>query len=281
LWLSTGSYTGNGADNRNITGIGFQPDIVIVRYDDNTHAILRTANMPADRAKRITNNSALGADLIQAFLADGFQVGTQPHVNQSGRLYHWIAMRAVANVQYGSYTGNGADNRNLTGIGFSPEWLLTMGDGQADIYRPGAVAGDASYDIIGANSVANRIQALLADGFQLGSNNNVNQNGRTYYWIAFNAGAKVNVGSYTGNGADNRNVTGLGLGPSFLWIKRDNARQGPWRSASVAGDRTQYWGATASAANRIQALLADGFQVGTDQDVNQNNQAYYYIAAAP
>ena len=47
------------------------------------------------------------------------------------------------------------------------------------------------------------------------------------------------------------------------------------------GDRTQYWGATASAADRIQALLADGFQVGTDQEVNQNNQTYYYIAAAP
>jgi hypothetical protein len=280
-WLATGSYTGNGSDNRNITGVGFQPDIVIIRYDVDTDAIVRTASMPADRAKRLTDNSALSADWIQAFLADGFQVGSQPHVNQNGRLYHWVAMKAGANVQFGSYTGNGTDNRSLSGLGFAPDWLLTMGDGEADVFRPGPVTGDNSYEIISTNAFGNRIQALEADGFQLGNDADVNQNGRTYYWIAFDETTKVNVASYTGNSNDNRNITALGLAPEFVWIKRNNARQATWRSGSVAGDLSQFWGATASASNRIQALLADGFQVGTDQDVNQNNQTYYFLAAAP
>ncbi len=280
-WLATGSYTGNGTDNRNITGVGFQPDIVIVRYDDNTDAIIRTANMGAGLSKRMTDNTALQANFIQSLIADGFQVGTAAHVNQSGLLYHWVAMKVGANVQIGTYTGNAADNRNITGVGFQPEWLLTMGDGEADIFRPFALAGDNSYDIIGTNAVANRIQAAIADGFQLGSDNNVNQSGRAYYWIAWNATSKVSAGSYTGDSADNRNITGLGGSPSFVWIKRLNSRQGPWRSASVVGDRTQYWGATSSAADRIQSLIANGFQVGTDQEVNQNNQTYYYLGLAP
>lgn len=277
----TGSYTGNGVDNRNITGIGFQPDIVIIKYDGNTDAIIRTANMPADRAKRITDGSLLGADWIQQFLADGFQVGTLSHVNQSGRVYQWIAMKAGVNVTYGSYTGNGVDNRNITGVGFQPDWLMTMGNGQEDIYRPGPLGGDASYTSIGTNSLTNRIQGWLADGFQLGSDANVNENARTYYWIAFDAGSKVKTGTYTGNGADSRNITGLGITPAFAWIKRLDTTQSPWRTNIVAGDRSLFWGATGPGANSIQSLLADGFQVGTDAGVNHNGQTYYYIAAAP
>ena len=280
-WLATGSYTGNGADNRNITGVGFQPDIVIVRYDDNTDGIIRTANMGAGLSKRITDNTALQANFIQALLADGFQVGTAAHVNQSGLLYHWVAMKVGTNVQVGTYTGNGADNRNITGAGFQPEWALVMGDGAADSFRPFALAGDNTFDIIGTNAVANYIQAAAADGFQVGSDDNVNQSGRAYYWIAWNATSKVSAGTYTGDSADNRNITGLGGSPAFVWIKRLNSRQGPWRSASVVGDRTQYWGATSSAADRIQSLIVNGFQVGTDQEVNQNNQTYYYLGLAP
>ncbi len=280
-WLATGSYTGNGADNRNITGVGFQPDIVMIKYDGNTDTILRTANMPADQAKRIADNSALGADWIQAFLADGFQIGTLPHVNQSGLTYQWIAMKAGVNVQYGSYTGNGVDDRNITGLGFTPDWLMTIGDGEEDIFRPGPVAGDASYTMIGTNSINNRIQALIADGFQLGADNDVNQNTRTYYWIAFDAGTKVKTGSYTGDNSDSRNITGLGIAPSVVWIKRLGVRQGPWRTNIVAGDRSLFWGATGPAADRIQSLMVDGFQVGTDQEVNQNSQTYYYLGLAP
>lgn len=280
-WLATGSYTGNGVDNRNITGIGFQPDIVIVRYDDNTDGIIRTANMGAGLSKRITDNTALQGDMIQSLLVNGFQVGTAAHVNQSGLLYHWVAMKVGTNVQIGTYTGNGADNRNITGAGFQPEWALVMGDGAADSFRPFALAGDNTFDIIGTNAVANYIQSATADGFQVGSDNNVNQSGRAYYWIAWNVGTKVAAGSYTGNGADNRNLNTWGITPTYVWIKRANSRQGPWRSSSVVGDRTQYWGATSSAANRVQSLIAGGVQLGNDAEVNENTQTYYYLGLAP
>ena len=32
--ISTGQYTGNGVDDRAITGIGFQPELVIVKVQN-------------------------------------------------------------------------------------------------------------------------------------------------------------------------------------------------------------------------------------------------------
>jgi hypothetical protein len=62
------------------------------------------------------------------------------------------------------------------------------------------------------------------------------------------------------------------------WVKRDDTYVAVWRPFSAAGDRTLYWGATASTTDRIQALQADGFQVGTNAQVNTNGSTYYRLA---
>jgi hypothetical protein len=280
-WFATGTYTGDGTDNRDITGVGFQPDVVIIRYDNNTAPVIRTADMPADRAKRITSNTSLQPNYIQSFLADGFQVGSNSNVNQSGRLYHWVALKAGANVQIGTYTGNASDNRNITGVGFQPDWVITMADNEQDVFRPGPVSGDASYLMNGAGSTTNKIQAMLADGFQVGSHSDVNLSGRNYYWIAFDATAQVVTGTYTGDANDNRNITGLGITPGLVWVKRSATTEGVWRTDTVSGDRTLYWDAGGAVTNRIQSLLADGFQVGTNAEVNGLGATYYYLALRP
>lgn len=269
-------------DDRTIGGLPFQPDIVIVHSDNNNEqASIRTADMAADRSKNLTTNGALTANEIQSFTSDGFVVGSDDDVNESGVTYYWTAMKEGTNVQTGTYTGNGVDNRNITGVGFQPDWLMTIGNGEQDFFRPGPLAGDASYQLNANGTTSNRIQALQADGFQLGSNADVNQNTRVYYWVAFDVTANVAVGSYLGNSADSRNITGLGLDPDFVWVKRLAARQSIWRTDAIAGDRTLFWGAGAPVADRIQSLIADGFQVGTNQDANQNNQTYYYLALEP
>ena len=38
----TGTYVGNGADNRQITGLGFQPDLVIIKVNLGQQAVGRT-----------------------------------------------------------------------------------------------------------------------------------------------------------------------------------------------------------------------------------------------
>lgn len=279
-WLATGTYTGDGADNRAIAGAGFQPDIVIIRADDNIAPVIRTSAMSGDASKVISTAGALAPNLVQSLTADGFTLGTSSRVNASGTTYWWVAMKTGANVAVGSYTGNGGDDRDISGLPFRPDWLITMGDGRNDWFRPGPVSGDRSYQINGAGSASNRIQRLRADGFQIGSNRDVNQNGRDYYWIAFNTTAQVEVSSYRGNRSDDRAID-AGIPPAFAWVKRYNAREGVWRTDRIGSDRTLYWDAGSPTADRIQSFSGTSFIVGRDQEVNQNNQTYYYLVATP
>ncbi|MGA2286222.1 MAG: hypothetical protein ABSG55_08135 [Dehalococcoidia bacterium] len=275
--LATGSFTGSGVDDRQISGVGFQPNVVVVKSATTRVAIIRTSTMNGDAAKILGDTGALAADLIQSLDADGFTIGTDVRVNNSGEAYYWVAMKAGCDLVVGSYVGNGADNRSISGVGFQPAWVVTLGDGNDSVFRPGPISGDASFLMTGTAKAANRIQAVEADGFQIGADSTVNQMGVTYHYIAWAASTRVSVGSYTGNGADNRSITGVGFQPLMTWIKRDNASQPVWRPASLAGDATLYMNGTAATANRIQALQADGFQVGTASQVNYNGSVYYRL----
>jgi hypothetical protein len=88
----------------------------------------------------------------------------------------------------------------------------------------------------------------------------------------------VTAGTYVGNHNDSRSITGIGFEPLVVWVKRAGTRASVWRPASLSGDASLSWSATALGSDRIQALEPDGFEVGTDQDVNTNNQTYYHLA---
>jgi len=278
MLLVTGSYLGNGTDNRVISGVGFQPDVVIIKAVTNRAGVIRTSTMSGDRSKNVTSNGALSSNVIQSLTADGFTVGTDTTVNTSGTTYYWVAMKTGNDLTVGSYVGNGADDRSITGAGLQPVWVVTLADGDDSVFRPGPAAGDASYLMNGTAVVTNRIQALQADGFQVGSSVNVNENGTTFHYIAWAASSRVSTGSYTGNGADNRSISGIGFQPQMAWIKRSDAQASVWRPQIVSGDATLFWTATAAASDRIQALQADGFQVGTNAQVNTNLSTYYRLA---
>jgi hypothetical protein len=276
--LATGSYVGDRTDGRQITGLGFQPDVVIIKAERNRSGIIRTSTMVGDRSKVLTSTGSLQSDRIESLDADGFTIGRNNDVNQRNQTYHWVAMRAGSDLAVGSYTGDGSDNRSISGVGFQPVWVITMGDGDDSIFRPATVSGDGSYRMRSTGKLTNRIQALEADGFQVGSNRNVNESGTTFHYIAWAASSQVLQGAYTGNGHDNRSITGVGFQPEVAWIKRDTANYSVWRPASVSGDRTLYWRATSASADRIQALEPDGVQVGRNNEVNRNNTLYHGLA---
>jgi hypothetical protein len=275
--VATGSYVGNGQDDRLISGVGFQPDIVIVNCDCSRPTIIRTSTMSGDASKVFTGAGALQSDRIKSLDSDGFTVGRNNQVNRNGDTFYWVAIEAGADISLGTYTGNGNDNRAITGVGFQPEWVVTMGDGQQAWFRPGGISGDASYRVNNPGSAVNRIQALLSDGFEVGSHNNVNDAGLTYHYIAFNGSSSIEVGSYTGDGTDDRDITGVGVRPDFLWVKSDSGSDAVWRPDSLSGDATFAWDA-GSAANQIQAMFNGGFQIGSNAAVNASGMTYYYLA---
>lgn len=276
--VATGSYTGNGADNRTISGLGFEPDIVIVKGASALAAVLRTSQTTSDLAKPMTATAA-AANLIQTFGSTSFQVGTNTMVNQSGTVYRWIAIQAKpGTLEIGSYTGNGSATRTVTGVGFSPEYLAVLTTtAAAPVETFEGMTGSYRFDT-GAVST-NQIKSLDATGFTVGSDATVNASGTSYAYLAFNeTPGVIEVGSYTGNGADNRNIAGVGFSPDWLNVRQAANRRGIHRPAALTGDAGQSFSATANAANTIQALLADGFQVGSDANVNAAGSANFYLA---
>ena len=94
------------------------------------------------------------------------------------------ATTKLSRVAVGTYTGDGNDDRGITGIGFTPLAVFVKGDAalRQIVYRWG-IAGDKSFLVDGA-SFANGIQSLDADGFTVGSDPYVNENLTVFYYLA-------------------------------------------------------------------------------------------------
>ncbi len=287
LNVASGSYSGNGSDNRNITGVGFRPKLLFIKGNNSTSsasgqvAIATTGD--SCRSFFSVDNTTNEADGIQALQSDGFQVGTQGSVNTSGTTYYWTAFGGD-DVVTGSYTGNASDNRSITGVGFQPSFLWIKSSGNVSpAMRFSGQSGDNSFVVGWTNAqAANAIQAFEADGFQVGTSNLVNASATTYYYAAVKASSDAFVSStFTGNATDNRSITGVGFTPDVVFIARSVAgRHGIMRSSANSGDDTTYISSqSVNFANGIQALNSDGFEVGTDSKVNTSAGVYLYVAA--
>lgn len=95
--VKKGSYTGSATDNRNIAGVGFQPDFVMIRANDTATARsghARTASLAGGNSQfwAATANTNNG---IQALQAGGFQVGTHASVNGNNPTFHYIAFKGT------------------------------------------------------------------------------------------------------------------------------------------------------------------------------------------
>ncbi len=292
MQLKSGSYTGNGTDNRSIY-VGFQPDVVIVDTDDAVdalprEAVMRLSSMIPDRSKDLDGPNAASSNRIQTFDPTGFVVGTDVTVNETGRTYHWVAFQAApGKLKVSQYTGNGIDNRSITGVGFQPEYVIVLPESTARAsHRSSAMPGDISYQFA-SPGFTDGIQALEADGFQVGLDARVNTGSVDYYYAAWNVSpGEVAVGVYTGDGSTSRNITGLGFFPEEVIVNRSDlgfrATHKP-ASTGVSTDRSLLFENRIGEADNIQALLPDGFQVGGNARVNSATAPndYYWTAFGP
>ncbi|MBI1886016.1 MAG: hypothetical protein HYS09_06865 [Chloroflexi bacterium] len=281
MQLVTGTYTGDGTDNRAITGAGFQPDVVIIKGNTAQVAVIRTSTMTGDNAKPMAGASGLTADLIQSLDANGFTIGTDARVNGNTINYYWVAFKlAAGELKVSSYTGNGT-SQSITGAGFSPEYVMVLSAAaNAAVHRSSTMPSTDVFD--GGAVAADRITSLDADGFTVGASSNVNTSGTTYHYVAWNVVAgRINVSSYAGNGTDNRNISGAGFQPGYVIIqKQSDGGIVPVHKPDSTGTTTDTdldFFASANNTNGIQALQADGFQVGTNSEVNQSD-TYHWMA---
>src|SRR4051794_35771971 len=281
--VASGSYTGTGVDSRAITGVGFQPDVVMVKSDDNSGvAEIRPSTMAGDVTKPMTGNTALTANLIQSLDSNGFTLGNDNAVNRNSRAYHWVAFKSyTGHMALGSYTGNGT-SKSITGLGFSPEYAMVLPAGNtASVQRMSAMTRTFTFGADTGSTTG--ITSLDSNGFSVGNSTSVNSNAATYHYVAWNQDVdEMNAASYTGTGASH-SVTGVGFQPTFVMVHANDTttgRAGAMRSSALSGTASQLFTATANESTGITALQSDGFQVGTNASatVNNNGTTYDYTA---
>jgi hypothetical protein len=145
------------------------------------------------------------------------------------------------------YTGTGSA-RSVTGVGFQPDWVWTKErNSTSGHYLTDAVRGNTKIltsELTDAEATSsNAITSFNSDGFSLGTDAGINQNGITYVgwnWKANGSGSSNTAGSitstvsanttsgfsvvtYTGNGTANATVGhGIGVAPKIMFIKSRN-----------------------------------------------------------
>jgi hypothetical protein len=93
LGVSTGNFAGNTSDDRNITTT-FQPSFVGIKGDSVTRLpAYRYASNSGDES--FLESTAAAANIIQAFAATSFQVGTHTAANENTVTMRWFALATV------------------------------------------------------------------------------------------------------------------------------------------------------------------------------------------
>jgi hypothetical protein len=188
--MKVGTYNGNGT-TQSITGVGFQPELVILMGNNAQRAAARYSG--AARTYGFDASTGVTTGVI-AYGADGFTVGAAAEANANGVAYHYVAFNDFADsISVGSYTGNNTDSRAIATPSFQPEFVMVRADdtatGRSANWHPASFAGDNTLLFTGTASGNNRIQAFQPTGFQLGTSTDVNANTVSYRYIAVRSSA--------------------------------------------------------------------------------------------
>jgi hypothetical protein len=292
--IGSGQYTGNGADNRPIV-VGFQPDVVLVKRDGAFDGVVRTSTMTGDLTKSVDLlGAAAFANGVQSLSTTGFVLGNDARVNALGAPYYWVAWKAAAGeMAVGSYLGDDVDNRDITTVGFQPDyvWVLPQ-EAFFPVQRTSSMAGDLSHDF-DAWGQAGWIRALVATGFRVSDAAPVNGSSGSglYHYVAWkNTAGRISVGSYTGDGAFTRDLDILTFQPEWVVVKRSGGARPfvhkPWATGPYT-DYNLYFTDFAGNGGDIKQLRPLGFQVentpdgGSGDRANEPGVTYYYVAMGP
>lgn len=194
-YFATGRYSMNNVDGRNMAGregCGFQPDFLHLqrRTDGAANAVFRHRDHEGDQSQNYT--TAAAANLVQAFLADGFQLGNSPSLNGSAAdLVDWWALRSIPGaVRAGSFTGSGA--ALSVDVGFRPTAVIVKNSATTDpayLLTQGMADGaNPAMPVTAAAGDAQTIAGFHATGFSVGTAAAANGAGQKILYLALRDG---------------------------------------------------------------------------------------------
>ena len=289
--IQTGYYVGNATDNRQITGIGFMPDLVLIKSSTTATTMRWKTSAMLGQQTIGTVTAAVNTTQIKSLDSNGFTLGTSIATNGNNVIYYYIAITGSScsssgTVCVGFYPGNGVTGRIINTVGFQPNFVMLkrMDSTATAAFKTSSMGANVNQWMaaVAETTDGTGMQAFTSTGFTLGTSTSTNALSIAYMFVAFkNVTDKFNVGTYGGLGGDNRNITGFGSGsvtPSFVFVKGTGLVQPVANIRESFGDSGMSWAATADIVNSLQKLIPDGFQVGTDTSVNASGSTYYWVA---
>lgn len=297
-------WTGDGNDDRNISGTIFQPGLI---WAFGRSGIINRSIIDAERGAThyfdniVAAADATEADGIQAFNSSGFQVGTHDRFNKDGDTFGAWCFEESADAGFAAVSYVGDDNAGRTvahGLGATPEFFMVIDE---DSVKGGQVfhkdlnnsssPEDFYIEFFDKEEDVNNINrwndtAPDSTNITLGSgatNNKLNDNFVLYAWAPITG--KSFFGKYSGTGAELA-ITGLGFRPSMVMmnnISNGTQASGAWSFFdSTRGEtkRMKFDQNTAeeTIAESLKSFDNDGFTLGTSDRVNINTDQYIFGA---
>ena len=272
-YFNTKLYTGNGtaigSGGLAISGIGFAPSWVWLKNrttGDRSHQVYDVIR-GVTKGLKVNSSDAenTSSERLTAFGSDGFTVGNNGDVNESGDAHvswNWKAGTSVSGNTTGSgtaksysgsvntdasfsitlFTGNGTANHTLPhNLGVAPDWFIIKkkigtGDSTArdwNVYHKSlGNTKRIALNSTGAVSTSNEYwnnTSPTSSVINLGTNDQINGDNNTYICYAFaEKQGYSKFGSYKGNGNANGSYIHLGFSAAFIIIKKSSNAGNNW-----------------------------------------------------
>jgi hypothetical protein len=320
------TYRGTGT-SQSVSGLGLAADLVWVKNRSNVegHNLFDSVRGSSGNYKTLQTNTTgaeitPGVTMLSTLDSDGFTLGTNGGVNQSGDSFvawAWdagsgsaasntdgsITSTVKANPSYGfsivSWTGNGTSGATIGhSLGVTPDAVIvknrtTSGTNWPVFHSSQGTGSNGYLDITNSwasGSTWGSTQTFNSTVFSVGSQNYVNNSGDNMiaYCFAEVAGYS-SIGSFTGTGAAGNAIT-TGFEPAFVMIKATSISGEAWwmfdNTRSTTDPRTKHLRANTSGAEITDASAAldftsTGFEHQSSQDgLNKSGTTYIYMAFA-
>lgn len=279
---ASGTYLGDGTASRAISGLGFSPSFVLLKSERARTVCFKTSTLPGALTKVLPDAmvDSLKSDLVLSLDPDGFTVGAGNKANEAGAETVWFAASAApGEVAVDSFLGDGGGARDVTGLGFAPDFVLAFAEDGIAQLRFSSQTGEVSFPANNRAGVTGELIALLPDGFRVGGGSSLNAAGGRTHFVAIRAVAgRGAAGSYVGNGAAQLAVEGLSFAPGFVLARTEAAEFAVWRVPALSDGLSAQVGWEAHPVGAITALTPDGFAVGQATAVNVSGTRTHWLA---
>jgi len=262
-YFNTKLYTGNLSTN-NITGVGFQPDLVWLKsrtqgttgYNGNHYLFDAVRGATKWIISNQTGAEANNASSLSSFDSDGFTLGGLDFINNNGDNFvgwNWKAngqgssntdgstntiytsVNTTAGLSISSYTGTGNAATIGHGLGAVPKMIIIKRTSDSDSWTVGHNSmGWGKYLRLDNNSAEASNTSTWNNTAPTSSvfsvnHADTNDNNRTFIAYCFaDVTGYSKFGSYTGNGNADGTFVYTGFKPAFVLVKQSSAAGEGW-----------------------------------------------------